>query len=150
MCCILSFMCHEWDSILLTTLLLFLSNLKCTRLHIVCFRHKTCMFLVIFLFPGWNHVVWVRQTGSVPSGLQASLFPVGGCSAAQSSVPLWPGVCVLVLRWKGAIQNLQVHMFVICIPSYVTVWTCCILLHTIVLKKFLPGRMTCQQKSPFF
>lgn len=60
---------------------------------------------------GWNHVVWVRQAGCLPSGLQASLFSVGGCPTTQSSVPIRPRVCVMVFGWERAVQNLQVCVF---------------------------------------
>lgn len=62
----------------------------------------------IFPSPGWNHFLWGREAGSVSSGLQASVFPACGCSLTQSSVPLRPGVWILVLRWERAVQDLQV------------------------------------------
>lgn len=96
---------------------------------VVFVNHNWCSYFVkcindfivhahnYFLLPpssGWNNVIWGGQAGSVSSGLQARVFPAGGCSATQSPVPLWSGVCILVLRWERAVQDLQVCVCVVC------------------------------------
>lgn len=91
---------------------------------VFCWPLWTWTNVIILCLPssGWNNVIWGGEEDSLPSGLQARVFPVGGCSATQSPVPSRSGVRILVLGWEGAVQNLQVCGLYLSFTCWVFEW----------------------------